>query len=381
MVLFVGYKGENMRTYNVGMLGFGFMGKMHTYSYATIPFHYGQMPVKINLKMVCTNTAESGKIACEQYGFEKNTTNIDEFFNEDLDIIHICTPNLLHKDQILRCIEKGAHIYCEKPMTTNFEDAVEIYNKISQTDTKFQMVYNYRFFPCVLLAKEILKSNDFGEILNVRAKYLSNANLAKLATWRTAGENQGGVLFDLGSHAVDMIMHLCGDIKQVNGNVFKLNDEVILKNGDKTKATQNDGFISMIQLENGARGVIEANKISQGANNDFSVEINLEKGALKFNIDDPNWLYVYNAYDKDGDFGGDRGFKKIECLNKYNEISFPSPKHNIGWSSSHVHSLYLFLDSIKNNTKSVASIEESIRVQKVLDCIIFSHEINGIVDL
>ena len=125
-------------------------------------------------------------------------------------------------------------------------------------------------------------------------------------------------------------------------------------------------------MKNSAKGIIEASKVAYGANNDYTVEIYCEKGAIKFDIENPDWLLFYDANDKPGPYGGDRGFKRIECFNRYPERVFPSPRHSPGWLGGHLHCIYDFLCGIRDNVQVSPSLEDGIYIQSVLDKIMQS---------
>lgn len=370
------------KVYNVGMIGFGFMGKTHLFGYHTIPFYYGESPIKVKFKAICARTQKTVDLAMDSYGFENGTTNLDEFFeNNNLDIVHICTPNLLHKDNILRAIEKGVHIYCEKPLTVSYQDALEIEEAVQKSGKIFQMVFNNRFFPSTIRAKQMIDSGEMGELIAVRCRYLLASNLSPTtpATWRQSGPDQGGVLMDLGSHVIDLVHYLAGEIDSVCGKTRVLYDKRPDGRGGKVNVSQNDGFMAMIQMKNKAFGIIEGSKITSGTNNDTLVELNFTKGSLRLDLENPNWLYYYSENDKGGAYGGDRGYKKIETVNRYPERVFPSEKHPIGWLQGHVYCLYSFLDCIRHNNKATPSVSDGAYVQHVIAKILQSENQQGFV--
>ena len=95
-----------MEVFNVGILGFGFMGKMHAYGYKTIPLYYGGLPWKTKLCGVCTSSPATAQIAKEAMDFEFATVNPDDIINrEDIHIINVCTPNIYHKDVIIKALK------------------------------------------------------------------------------------------------------------------------------------------------------------------------------------------------------------------------------------------------------------------------------------
>src|SRR5687767_2956013 len=98
----------------VAIVGFGFMGKTHSYAYRTFPFYYAQLPIRYALKGVVVRRAETIEAARALAGFEFGMTDFDEVLKrDDIDIVHVCTPNVLHKDQVIAALKAGKHVYCD----------------------------------------------------------------------------------------------------------------------------------------------------------------------------------------------------------------------------------------------------------------------------
>ena len=123
------------------------------------------------------------------------------------------------------------------------------------------------------------------------------------------------------------------------------------------------------ETECGAIGTVEASKIAVGTNDDINLAVYGEKGAIKFSLMEPNWLHFYDATADGGDFGGSRGFTKIECVGRYELPGgiFPSFKAPIGWLRAHLHSMYSFLSACNNNAPSTPSFDDGAHIQKALD--------------
>ncbi len=113
-----------MDTLGVGIIGFGFIGKVHAYGYRNIPLYYDPVPVKTKLVGVATSRPETAAKAIEQGGFEFGTDDWRELIaRDDIRIINICSPNSLHADQLIAAMAVGKHIYCDKPLVVTQEEA------------------------------------------------------------------------------------------------------------------------------------------------------------------------------------------------------------------------------------------------------------------
>ena len=137
-----------MKTYNVGILGFGFIGKVHAYAYQTLPFFYDPVPLSARITHVVTSRPETAEKGRQMVGADVAATDyrvITE--NPDIDIVHICTPNHLHRDALLSAMDHGKHIYCDKPLAATWDEAQQIQAVLGEYTGTAQMTFHLRFFP------------------------------------------------------------------------------------------------------------------------------------------------------------------------------------------------------------------------------------------
>ena len=124
------------------------------------------------------------------------------------------------------------------------------------------------------------------------------------------------------------------------------------------------------ELECGAVGTIEASKIAVGANDDLTLEVYGTDGSIRFNLMDPNYLYFYDNTKSGGDFGGEKGFTKIECVSRYADPAgiFPGIKAPTGWLRGHLGSMYDFLDAVyRNDRQSHPNFDDASHIQRVME--------------
>ena len=133
--------------------------------------------------------------------------------------------------------------------------------------------------------------------------------------------------------------------------------------------TAEDHSLSMVRMKNESIGTIEVSKIATGTNDEFRFEIHGDKGALKFNLMDPNYLDFYDNTQKDYPIGGEKGFTRIETVQRFPEPggAFVSPKAAIGWIRGHVHCLYNFLQCVHEGKQADPSIRDGAYIQHVME--------------
>ena len=369
-----------MKTIKIGLLGFGNMGRTHAYAVNNLPFFYKDLPFSAEIVVLFSSTPEKTQKLCREFGFPVSATNEDELINSsDVDVIDICTPNIYHYDTLKKALLAGKHIYCEKPLCISATQAKEIAELAQKSTSIHKIVFNNRYLPAVLRAKELVDEGKIGRILSFDATYLHSSACSPL---KNAGWKQnkdicgGGVLFDLGSHVIDLIYHLCGAFESVCATTqiaFPIRTGI---DGKPWSTNADEAFYMLTKLENGAVGTIRASKITCGTNDDLSFEIYGEKGAIRFSLMQPNFLQFYDNALPENDLGGQRGFTHIETVARYPLPGgfFPSPKAPVGWLMGHVESYYNFLNSVHNGTQTHPSFTDAAYVQDVMEAAYRSAE-------
>ncbi len=356
----------------IGLIGFGAMGKTHAWCVDNLKYFYRDLPFTAEISTVLSSRPETTKKAAEFLGVHA-AQNEDELINNpEIDIIDICTPNIYHYETLKKAIKAGKHIYCEKPLSITYEQANEINELVKDKNIVNRIVFNNRFLPTVMRAKQLIDEGKLGRIINFRCEYLhaSASDPNKKAGWKQNKDICGaGTLFDLGSHAVDMMHYLCGEIVSVKASSQIAFPKRLGANGEAWTTNADEAFYMICKTEGGAMGTIEVSKISVGANDEFNFSVYGEKGSLKFELMNPNWLWFYSADAKDGSYGGEKGYTKIECCGRYDLPGgvFPSFKAPIGWLRGHLHSMYSFLSAVHENHPDYPDFKDGASVQRVLD--------------
>ena len=369
---------SNKKQLRIGMLGFGSMGKTHLYSIQNLPLFYGSLPFEASVYGVCTTTMEKSNAVAAQFGIPFATASQDELIlHPEINVIDICTPNVLHYDALKKAILAGKHVLCEKPLCINPREASEITALPLQNGQICGMVFNNRWLAANMRAKQLIEEGKLGKILSFHAEYLhsSATDVNKNAGWKqdktVCG---GGVLFDLGSHVIDLMSHLCGEFASVSGMSQIAYPTRTGRNGEAWQTNADESFYMLCKTKNGAHGTIQVGKLQIGTNDELSFAIYGEKGAIRFSLMDPDFLYFYDTARKDAPLGGERGFTKLECVGRYPEMVFPSPKASTGWLYGHVSSMHAFLKAVATGNAFSPSLEEGAYVQAVMDAAYRSAE-------
>ncbi|MCX7706121.1 MAG: Gfo/Idh/MocA family oxidoreductase [bacterium] len=354
----------DIKKFNVGIAGYGFIGKVHAYGYRTVKFYYDDIPSEIELIGVCASSDETRRKAIKQAGFKYATDDFTELVKDrNINIVSCCLPNHLHYEFVKAALESGKHVYCDKPLALNVKEASELTEMAKKSSVKTQVVFQLRFFPAVMRAKQLMEDGYIGKVNFFRFLYLHSSCVKqtnKAYSWKAEFEKVGGgVLVDLGSHIIDLALHLVGNFKKVRATA---------KNITSPDKRTDDVAVLEVETTTGATGVLEASKIATGTNDEVRFEIYGSDGAVAFNSMEPNWLSVYSMNEPDSPIGGLRGYKKIETVQRYPDATgMPLAKFSIGWIRSHIACLHSFLYSIIYDKSASPSFEEALNVQKIIE--------------
>jgi predicted dehydrogenase len=368
------YRGaETMQEIGVAVVGYGFIGRVHTFAYRNLSFFYSPPPAQIRLMGVCTSRQETAERAMRDGGFEFATANLSDILSrKDVCAVNICTPNRFHADALIAAIRAGKHIYCEKPLTGSWADARRVAGALKGYDGVSQMTLHNRFSPVALRARQLVDQGFLGRVTQFRAAYFHSGSIDPLKPmeWKQDAAAGGGVINDLASHAVDMAEWLAGPLTEVQAESRVLYPKRPDGHGGKVAVEAEDAVVILARLRDGGLGVIEASKIATGSNDELRVEIHGDRGALRFNSMEPNYLETYSPADPEEPIGGLRGWRRIDTVNRLPKpAGWPGPKFTVGWLQTHVHCLCNFVSAVAEGQQTRPSLADGVRLQYMLEAI------------
>ncbi len=369
-----------MNKIGIGLAGYGAIGKIHTLCYKELDMLYpGQLP-EVDLAAVCTSKPETAQKAAQDGGYRRWFSDLSELIRrDDVTIVDCALPNFAHKAVLLDAIAAGKHIYCEKPLAVNGTEAREIAKTAAEAGVQVGMTFNYRFIPALMRAYQLIREGALGAIYRFRVEYFHTGyqDPERPLSWRMTKEKSGGgALVDLGSHLIDLLRHLLGEFDSLQAFMQTYITERPVKRGAQEKGvvTVDDAAWLQIKLKTGAMGTLETSRFATGALDDLRIEICGEKGALRFDLMDANWLYWFDASQKGGPPGRDGGWVRLETVQHYPGASIPSPRAILGWTRLHAENQYTFLKAVTEGKTPQPNIIDGLRTQLVLDAAYASAE-------
>ena len=333
---------DERRRLGVGLLGYGFMGKAHSNAWRTIPYIFWPSSARPELEAIAGRTESAVREAATRYGYRAYATDWQDVIADDrVEIFDNVGPDAVHVEPTLAAIEAGKHVVCEKPLASSAADALRLYEAAEHAGVKHLTCFNYRFFPAVRLAWELVHEGELGELYQARFRYSQS--------WRTDPSaplpSPTGVIDIVGCHAVDQARFLCGEIVSVSAEIASPVTTPARRAAGRV-VDQDDMFAAVARHESGLVSTIDASLVSPGRRNHLAWELNGSRGSVAWTLEEPNVLRVYRA-----DGGRTAGFAEVIACEADHPLAAPwwPTGHVLGWEHGHVNMLAHFVDAVTND--------------------------------
>lgn len=372
---------SNKPDLRIGIIGYNFMGKAHSNAWLQANKFF-DAPYHAVLKAACGRNEAATRKFADNWGWEHVETDWRKVVaRDDIDVIDIATPQVLHHDIAVAAAEAGKHLFCEKPMCLSTAEAKSMLAAAEKAGVRHYLNHNYRRVPAVRLAKKLIGEGAVGRIYHWRCAYqqdwIVDPNFP--LTWQLTKEAAGtGPHADLNSHTVDLAHYLVGDIKDVSCTMASFIKQRPLPSPGATafseaetgpvemgEVTVEDTSLMHVEFVNGAIGSFEATRFAAGRRNRNTFEIYGSEGSITFNLEQMNELQVYSRNDPPHA----QGFKTVlttEPCHDYMKNWWP-PGHVIGYEHEFVHAAADFMEAIKNGTPIDPDFADGVKTMAVLD--------------
>ncbi len=364
---------------NLGMIGYGFMGRAHTNGYKRVADFFPDVPYKPVLKAACARDAEKIKAFADQWGYESIETDWRKLLErKDIDAVDICVPNNLHKEIAIAAAQAGKMILCEKPLAMNVAEGEEMCKAVEAAKVANTVWYNYRRIPAVTFAKKLIDDGRLGRIFHYRANFLQDWTISAelpqggAGLWRLDAAAAGsGVTGDLLAHCIDTAIWLNGNIADVTAMTETfIKERTHTATGKKQQVTIDDACSFLCHFRNGSLGLFESTRYARGHKALYTFEINGEKGSLKWDLHDLHRLEMFDY----SDAGPERGWKSIHITDGDHPYmgKWWVPGLAIGYEHSFVHQVADFLYSLGTGQPCGPTFRDALETQKVCDAVLAS---------
>ncbi|MCC6239878.1 MAG: Gfo/Idh/MocA family oxidoreductase [Phycisphaerales bacterium] len=377
------------RAVNVCMIGYRFMGRAHTNAYMKVG-RFFDAPLQPVMHTVVGRNRQTLEEFAQQWGWQNTSTDWKKAVTDPaIDLVDVGTPNNQHRAMTVAALSAGKHVLCEKPLAATLSDARIMRDAARKArGCKAFVGYSYRRVPAIALAYQLVREGKIGRIYHVRTRYLQGwAGPEVPLVWRfdknAAGSGSHG---DLGAHLIDMARFITGqELTTINGAI----QETFIKqrvipgalagtgivaaaggSGKKGKVSVDDATLFLAQLSGGGVASFEATRFAMGNENNHGIEINGEKGSLRFNFEEMSFLHFFDRTVP----SRMQGWNKIQVSragdHPYADAWWPAG-HHIGYEHTFINQTYDILMAIagKKPVVPLADFDDAYETQRVLEAV------------
>ncbi|WP_445282187.1 Gfo/Idh/MocA family protein [Streptomyces sp. DSM 118148] len=377
----------------VAVVGFGWMGRVHTRAYARVGHHYPQLPLRPELLTVAEEVPGRAEEAAARFGFARATPDWREVAADPrVRAVSVTVPNFLHREIGVAMAQAGKHLWIEKPVGLTGADARAVADAVAGAGVQGAVGFNYRNAPAVEAARDLIAGGELGTVTHARFRLFSDyaAHPDAALTWRYERARGGsGVLGDLASHGADLARFLLGDIASLSADtaVFvpvrarpagATAGHARALGGEPGPVENEDYAGCLLRFASGARGVLEACRVSVGEQNNYGFEVHGSRGAVSWDFRRMNELAVSR-----GTTYQDQPVSTVYVGPGAGEFAAfqPGAANAMGYDDLKVVEAYRFLRSVAEGRPYGATLEDAVRGAAVLDAMVLSAGTRRWVDL
>ncbi|HSF54817.1 MAG TPA: Gfo/Idh/MocA family oxidoreductase [Algoriphagus sp.] len=291
------------QTIKAAIVGTGFIGPAHLEALRRLP--------NVEVVALCEVTQELANEKAKTLGIPRAYTFDEMLKQDDIDVVHICTPNFLHYAQAKAVLEAEKHVICEKPLAVKIHEAEELVKIASATGLVNAVHFNLRYYPMVRQMKTMREKGELGEVFSVMGSYLQDwLYLNTDYNWRLEPDKSGDsrAIADIGSHLLDITEYVTGlkitevmaDFSTVHKTRLKPLKAIETYSGKMLEASDyaevpintEDHASVLLRFDNGSKGSVTVSQVSAGRKNRLNIEISGSKSNFEFNSERPNELWI-----------------------------------------------------------------------------------------
>ena len=324
---------------------------------------------------------ENDLAAIQAVGFQKVTSDPNEFFDQELDFVDVCSPNYLHFPQVSAALQAGLPVYCEKPLALNLAEAEELSSQANSSGLLNQVAYANRYLPAIRQMKSLIESGAIGEVLHFRTHKFHQSYLdpARPISWRLRRDLAGGgAMMDLGIHLVDLVHYLMGDINRLKAGMRTFIKDRPTQPGSQVRQNVDvdDWAHCTLETSSGAVGWIEVSRMAAGSGESTAFEVYGSRGSVAYRHTHPDTALFYDLNRKEWLEGS--GDLSQAAVQKPRPGLWPTSKFSQGeMTNRHMASLYDFLLNIKEDKPAWVSFDVARKAQEVVEAAYRSATQNG----
>ncbi len=370
------------REIGIGVIGFGWMGRVHASSYRRVLDHFPDVRLRPRL-VIAADPPEERRAQAERIGFESTAEDWRAVVEHTgVEAVSITLPNAMHREVAIAAIEAGKHVWVEKPVGRGVEDTAAVAEAARRAGIVTAVGFCYRFPPAVQHARALIQGGELGEVNHYRGVFLADyANRPdSAASWRFLRAKAGsGALGDLMAHVVDTAHYLVGPIERLSGRTATMiprrprlpvgsGTHFSRVAGAELVDVENEDWAgALVELQSGVVGSIEASRVIVGPHVRMRFEVHGTAGALAWDLERMNELQRFELSEN----GRDEGYMTVLAGAQHPGFAAFQPGAGIpmGYDDLRVLEAAGFLAAVRDGEQHGPGLEEMRATARVLEAI------------
>ncbi len=351
-----------MRDIGIGIIGGGYMGKAHSVAMAAVGAVFAT-DLRPRLEMICATTPASAERYRAAYGFARATADWRVLVADPrVEAVVIASPQETHRAIAEAAFARGLPVLCEKPLGATLQDSVAMVAAAKASGCTNMVGFNYIRTPASQFARALVAAGEIGEVTWFRGEHTEDfdADGSSPATWRNHGA-ANGTMGDLAPHMINAALALIGPMTRLSADIVTVHAN---RPGSDGRAANDDIGQFMCRFANGATGHLMFSRVAHGRKMGYAYEITGTKGAIRFDQEDQNAIWVYKADDPPAL----RGFRKILTGPEHPDyLSFcQGPGHGTGYQDQIIIEARDFLHAIASGQPVWPTFHDGMEVNRII---------------
>lgn len=351
--------------FGIGVVGGGYMGKAHAVAMAAVGAVFDTR-LRPSLEIVCTTTEKGAAEKAKAFGFVRSTSDWRKLVDDPMvQAVVIASPQDTHLKIALAAFANRKHVFCEKPLGQNLSESRRMLEVAEKSGCIHMVGFNYIRSPASQLARQIIAAGEIGDITYFRGEHTEDflADPELPATWRTKGRANGN-MGDLAPHIINAACALIGPIASVSAEIETVHKLRPTPTGSEAVTNDDHAHITC-RFESGTLGSLYISRIATGRKMGYAYEMFGTKGAIRFDQEDQNALWLYK-----GDAAANRqGFTKILTGPQHPdyEAFCLGPGHGTGYQDQIIIEARDFLEAIADGKTRWPSFRDGMIVNQIIE--------------
>lgn len=357
-----------MSEIGIGIVGGGYMGKAHAVAMSAVGPVFSTT-LRPRLEMVCASTPESAESYRSAFGFARATADWKALIEDPkVEAVVIASPQTTHRKIAEAAFAMGKPVFCEKPLGASLGDSRAMVAAAEASGSVNMVGFNYIRTPASQFARQLVESGEIGDVTWFRGEHTEDfyADPSAPASWRTSGVSNG-TMGDLSPHMINAALALIGPIERLIAEVETVHP--IRPGGE---VTNDDHAQMMCRFESGAMGQMYFSRIATGRKMGYAYEITGTRGAIRFDQEDQNALWLYRSEGAEAV----RGFTKILTGPSHPDYEpfCQGPGHGTGYQDQIIIEARDFLAAIEKGSSIWPTFRDGLQVNQIVAAALASSE-------